>query len=80
MLRGKREVRGGRVSVRSALYMAPLMAARYNPMLEAFYGRLLSAGKPKKVDLVACMRKLLTILNAVLRDRAAWHSTHLLSP
>ncbi|CAA9424566.1 Mobile element protein [uncultured Rubrobacteraceae bacterium] len=78
--RGKREVWGGRASVRAALYMGALVATRHNPVLKEFYGRLLAAGKPKKVALVACMRKLLSILNAVLRDRAPYHPTHLLTP
>jgi transposase len=80
MLRGKRAVWGGRAHVRAALYMGALVAVRHNPVLEEFYGRLLSAGKPKKVALVACMRKLLAILNAMLRDRAPWRSTHALNP
>lgn len=79
-LRGKRAVWGGRAHLRAALYMGALVAVRHNPVLKEFYGRLLSAGKPKKVALVACMRKLLAILNAMLRDRTPWRSTHLLSP
>lgn len=78
--RGKREVWGGRAPVRATLYMGALTATRYNPAIREFYKRLLDAGKPKKVALVACMRKLLSILNAVLRDRAPYHSTHLLAP
>ena len=77
--RGKREVWGGRGSVRAALYMGALVATRHNPALKEFYRRLLAAGKPKKVALVACMRKLLSILNAVMRDRAPWHHAHLLT-
>ncbi len=80
MLRGKRAVWGGRAHVRAALYMGALVAVRHNPLLKKFYGRLLSAGKPKKVALVACMRKLLAILNAMMRDRAHWRSTHALTP
>lgn len=79
-MRGKREVWGGRAPVRAVLYMGALVATRHNPVLKEFYERLLSAGKPKKVALVACMRKLLSILNAVMRDRAPWQSTHLLTP
>ena len=79
-LRGKREVWGGRAPVRAALYMGALVATRHNPVLREFYGRLLAAGKPKKVALVACMRKLLSILNAVMRDRVPWHSAHPLTP
>jgi transposase len=74
--RGDREVWGGRAPVRAALYMGALVATRHNPTLKQFYGRLLAAGKPKKVALVACMRKLLTILNAVMRDRVPWRSVH----
>jgi len=79
-LRGKREVWGGRAPVRAALYMGALVATRHNPTLKEFYGRLLAAGKPKKVALVACMRKLLSILNAMMRDRTDWRSTHPLAP
>jgi transposase len=79
-LRGKREVWGGRAPVRAALYMGALVATRHNPVLKEFYGRLLKAGKPKKVALVACMRKLLTILNALMRDRAIWRCPHALTP
>jgi transposase len=78
--RGKREVWGGRAPVRAALYMGALVATRHNLLIREFYERLLAAGKPKKVALVACMRKLLSILNAVMRDRVPWHSAHLLTP
>ena len=71
-LRGRRLVWGGRARVRTALYMATLVATRHNPVIRAFYQRLCAAGKPKKVALVACMRKLLTILNAMLRHRTPW--------
>lgn len=70
--RGQRHVWGGRAPVRAVLYMAALVACRRNPVIRAFYERLLAAGKPKKVALVACMRKLLTILNAMVRDNRAW--------
>ncbi len=70
--RGKRAVWGGRAQLRAALYMGTLAAARFNPAIKAFYDRLCAAGKPKKVALVACMRKLLTILNAMLARRARW--------
>ncbi len=80
ILRGKREVWGGRAPVRAALYMGALVATRYNPAIREFYERLLAAGKPKKVALVACMRKLLSILNAMMRDHTSWQSTHLLTP
>ena len=70
--RGKRRIQGGRVEVRAPLYMATLVAIRHNPVIRPFYRRLRDAGKPAKVALVACMRKLLTMLNAMLRDRRAW--------
>ena len=73
-LRGKRTVWGGRSSVRATLYMATLAATRYNSVMRAFYQRLLEAGKPKKVALTACMRKLLTILNAMLKHNRSWNS------
>lgn len=69
---GKRQVKGGRTAVRAVLYMATVCAVRFNPVLNAFYSRLLQHGKPKKVALVACMRKLLTFLNAMIRDSRAW--------
>jgi transposase len=80
-LRGKRTCWGGRADVRACLYMATLVAARFNETIRAFYRRLTSAGKPKKLALVACMRKLLTILNARVRDhRAALHTSSSLLP
>jgi transposase len=79
-LRGRRSVWGGRAEVRAALYMGALVAARRNPVVREFYERLLAAGKPKKVALVACMRKLLAIVNAVLKHRTPWRSPHYLSP
>lgn len=72
-LRGQRHCFGGRAALRSILYMATVSAMRCNPVLKPFYQRLLKAGKPKKVAIVACMRKLLTILNAMVRDNAAWN-------
>ena len=72
-LRGKRKVWGGRAQVRAALYMAALVATRFNPVLRAFYQRLCAAGKPKKVALTACMRKLLTILNLMVRQNRHWN-------
>jgi len=77
---GKREAWGGRAPVRAVLYMSALVATRHNPHIKEFYERLLSTGKPKKVALVACMRKLLTILNALMRDRANWRCPHALTP
>ena len=70
--RGQRHIWGGRASVRTALYMAAVSAARHNPTLATFYRRLRAAGKPAKVALVATMRKLLTILNAMLKQHARW--------
>ncbi|WKV51517.1 transposase [Dickeya fangzhongdai] len=71
-MRGKRTTFGGRGSVRATLYMAALTATRFNPVIRAFYLRLLSAGKAKKLALVACMRKLIAILNAMVRDEQKW--------
>ncbi len=73
-LRGKRAVWGGRSRIRAALYMAALVASRHNPVISAFYQRLLAAGKAKKVALTACMRKLLVILNAMLKHHSSWQS------
>jgi transposase len=70
--RGRRCVWGGRASVRAVLYMSALVASRCNPVIRAFYSRLISAGKLPKVALVACMRKLLTILNAMVATRTPW--------
>jgi len=72
---GQRYISGGRPDVRSILYMATLTATRYNPVIRAMYQRLLKVGKKKKVAIVACMRKLLTILNAIIRDRSHWNLT-----
>lgn len=72
--RGHRRVAGGRAPVRAALYMGALVASRYNPIIRAFYQRLVAAGKPKKVALTACMHKLLTILNAMVRSNTVWRS------
>lgn len=71
-LRGQRTIWGGRATVRCALYMATLSARRCNPRIRAHYERLRQAGKKPKVALVACMRKLLTILNAILREKKPW--------
>jgi len=70
--RGQRRVWGGRAPLRAVLYMGALVATRRNPVIRAFYRRLIQAGKPKKVALVACMRKLLTILNAMMRTQTTW--------
>lgn len=71
--RGKRRVKGGRPAVRTVLYMATISASRFNPTIKVFYEHLLKMGKLKKVALVACMRKLLVILNAMLRDNKVWN-------
>jgi len=71
-LRGSRTVWGGRAHVRATLYMSALVAVRYNPVLKAFYERLRTAGKAAKVALTACMRKLLTILNAMVKHHTTW--------
>ena len=70
--RGKRIIWGGRAVVRTALYMAALAATKWNPVIKAFYQHLLASGKAKKVAVVACMHKLLTILNAMLKHRMPW--------
>lgn len=71
-MRGRRTIFGGRASVRIALYMSALVGTRHNPVIKEFYTRLVTAGKPKKVALTACIRKLLTILNAILKNNEAW--------
>lgn len=75
-MRGKRRVFGGRANVRQVLFMATMVAVRYNPVLKVFYARLLERGKLKKVALVACMHKLLTILNAMVKQGKAWVAPH----
>lgn len=74
--RGKRVTWGGRAPVRAALYMATLSAVKHDPTLRVFYQRLLAAGKPAKVALVACMHKLLTIINAILKSGKPWSANH----
>ena len=71
-MHGKRAIWGGRAAVRSVLYMAALSAKRFNPVIRIFYDRLIAAGKPAKVALTACMRKLLTILNSMMRSKTHW--------
>ncbi len=73
-LRGLRRIRGGRASVRTVLYLAAMTGARFNPVLRDLYQRLRAAGKPPKLAFVAVARKLLTILNAIARDRRAWQT------
>lgn len=72
LLRGHRAIAGGRFAVRNVLYMATLTAIRWNPLIRAHYTQLRERGRPAKVAIVACMRRLLTILNAMLRERASW--------
>lgn len=74
MLRGRRAIWGGRADIRKALYMAAFNAKRCNSVIAAYYQRLRAAGKPFKVAMVGCMRKLLVILNAVVRDQTPWRS------
>ena len=73
-LRGKRTVWGGRARVRASLYMGALVATRCNPVIRTFYQKLLASGKPKKLALTACMRKLLVILNSMLKHSSPWRS------
>lgn len=77
--RGRRRVQGGRFEIRRVLYMATLTATTHNPLIRAFYKRLLAAGKLPKVALVACMRKLLTTLNAMVRSNTPWNPEHMAS-
>ena len=72
-MRGRRSVSGGRARVRAVLYMGALVAARHNPVIRSFYQRLLASGKPKKLALTACMRKLLTILNSMVKTGQHWN-------
>ena len=74
LMKGSRTIWGGRPQVRAVLYMAALVAVRHNPALRAFYHRLIAPGKAKKLALTAAMRKLLVILNAMLRDRQPWRA------
>lgn len=71
-LRGQRHIFGGRQAVRNTLYMAIQSAVRHNPVIKEFYQRLLASHKPKKVALVACMRKLLTIVNVMIKTNTTW--------
>ena len=73
--RGKRRIWGGRARIRSVLYMAALVAVRFNPVIKAFYERLLNKGKLKKVALTACMHKLLIVLNAMMKDHQTWQAS-----
>jgi transposase len=78
-MKGRRSIFGGRASVRSALYMAAVTAIRCNPVIQAFAQRLDRLGKPQKVKIVACMRKLLNLLNAMIRDRLMWHQLNVVN-
>jgi len=73
-MRGRRTIWGGRAALRATLYMAALAAIRHNPAIKAFNARLRAAGKPAKVAITACMRKLLVTLNAMVRDDKPWHT------
>ena len=73
-MRGKRRIGGGRPRVRAVLYMATLAATRHNPVVKGWYQRLQAAGKPKKLAIVACMRKLLVVLNAMMKSRTRWQA------
>jgi len=75
-MRGKRTIWGGRAQVRSVLYMAALSAVRYNPAIKIFYDRLISKGKPKKTALVACMRKIITMANSMIKNNTDWDADH----
>lgn len=78
--KGKRITWGGRADVRSALYMAALSAVRYNPVIKSFYERMIANGKAKKVALVACMHKMLTIINAIFKSGVPWNPAHQNTP
>ena len=73
-MRGKRVIWGGRAKVRKSLYMATLSAIRFKPAIKKFYERLIAKGKKRKVAIVACMRKLLTVMNAMLKNNESWHA------
>ncbi len=74
--KGQRRIWGGRASVRKALYMPTLVATRHNPVIKAFYERLCAAGKPKKLALIACMHKILVIINAMFKNDTLWDSAY----
>lgn len=75
-LRGKRRIRGGRAHARTALFLSAMAAVRFNPDMRRYYERLLSAGKHKKVALTACIRKIVTTLNAMIRDDVPWQPSN----
>lgn len=72
-MRGRRTIAGGRADVRRALYMATVSATRWNPVISQHYQALVARGRPKKVAIIACMRRLLGILNAIMRTKKPWH-------
>jgi transposase len=74
-MRGRRRIRGGRAPIRTMLYMAMLCGIQHNPVMKQFYNKLVAQGKHRKVALTACMRKMMTILNAMVRDQKAWQMT-----
>ena len=74
-MKGKRRIKGGRAPIRTVLYMAMLSAIQHNPVMRSFYLRLVAQGKHKKVAITACMRKMMTILNAMVRDQRPWQMT-----
>jgi len=78
--RGKRMIRGGRSHLRHVLYMAAVVAARFNPVIRTFYQRLLAAGKPKKLALTACMRKLVLIINSMVKNKQPWNHFAIQTP
>ncbi len=73
-MKGKRRIRGGRAPIRTMLYMAMLCAIQHNPVMKMFFNRLVAQGKHKKVAITACMRKMMTILNAMVRDNREWQA------
>ena len=74
-MKGKRRIKGGRAPIRTVLYMGMMSAIQHNPVMKRFYEKLVAQGKHKKVALTACMRKMITILNAMVRDDKVWHMT-----
>jgi transposase len=78
-MRGRRTIAGGRTNVRNVLYMAVHSAIQWNPIIKAHYCRLVERGRPKKVALVACMRRLLGILNAMIRTKTPWHEASMIA-
>ena len=71
-MKGRRRIKGGRAPIRTVLYMAMMCAIQHNPVIKQFYQKLIAQGKHKKVALTACMRKMITLLNAMVRDNQEW--------